>query len=109
MVQDLGSANGTFVNGERVMEQNLGPGDHIQVGPMMFTMQVNGQPVEISQPEPVKSEVAGKGAKSAGKSGQDLSDSAISEMIDLSEGFDETVEDDEPLANFDLEDSGRLI
>jgi len=32
VVRDLGSTNGTFVNGERVEEHDLQPGDRIQIG-----------------------------------------------------------------------------
>ena len=32
MLRDLGSANGTFVNGERITLQRLNPGDHILIG-----------------------------------------------------------------------------
>src|SRR5262245_63693311 len=37
MVEDLGSANGTYLNGERVDEaQIVRPGDHLEVGPVTF-------------------------------------------------------------------------
>ncbi|NLB94917.1 MAG: FHA domain-containing protein [Armatimonadetes bacterium] len=32
LIRDEGSSNGTFVNGQRVTEQLLRPGDEIQVG-----------------------------------------------------------------------------
>ncbi len=32
VVEDLGSRNGTFVNGERVVRRNLRPGDEIEIG-----------------------------------------------------------------------------
>jgi len=49
-VKDLGSSNGTYVNSERVTESELAPGDRLAVGPIVFTVQINGQPEEI---EPV--------------------------------------------------------
>jgi predicted component of type VI protein secretion system len=49
-VKDLGSSNGTFVNGKRVEQQELSPGDRLQVGLVMFTVQVDGKPAEISPP-----------------------------------------------------------
>lgn len=49
-IQDLGSANGTFVNNERVMETQIKAGDVITVGSVHFTFQVNGQPSEITPP-----------------------------------------------------------
>jgi predicted component of type VI protein secretion system len=43
-LEDLGSSNGTFVNGRRVQEAVLEPGDTIQVGPVQFVMQIDGVP-----------------------------------------------------------------
>jgi len=37
-VQDLGSSNGTFVNGERVEEAEVGPSDELRVGTTRFLM-----------------------------------------------------------------------
>lgn len=38
-VQDLGSTNGTFVNGQRVSQANAGPGDLIKVGSTTFRVE----------------------------------------------------------------------
>ena len=43
-LEDLGSSNGTFLNGQRVQEAVLSPGDTIQVGPVVFVLQIDGQP-----------------------------------------------------------------
>jgi pSer/pThr/pTyr-binding forkhead associated (FHA) protein len=51
MVKDLGSANGTFVNNKRVTSCKLAPGDHVIIGPVVFTLQVGGKPADI---RPVK-------------------------------------------------------
>ncbi len=32
MLRDLGSSNGTWVNGRRVMEAEVAPGDDLQLG-----------------------------------------------------------------------------
>lgn len=45
-LEDLGSSNGTFHNGQRVQEVTLGPGDSIQVGPIVFVLQVDGVPAD---------------------------------------------------------------
>lgn len=45
-LEDLGSSNGTFHNGRRVQEVTLGPGDSIQVGPIVFVLQIDGVPAE---------------------------------------------------------------
>jgi pSer/pThr/pTyr-binding forkhead associated (FHA) protein len=39
-LRDLGSSNGTFVNGEKIEEAQLKPGDHIQIGPLTFVLEV---------------------------------------------------------------------
>ena len=43
-VRDLGSRNGTYVNGQKVEEASLNPGDELHVGPLKFAVQVDGQP-----------------------------------------------------------------
>src|SRR5688572_27234320 len=51
-VRDLGSSNGTFHNSIRVQEAVLAPGDEVVVGPVVFTVVINGEPTTI---KPVKS------------------------------------------------------
>jgi pSer/pThr/pTyr-binding forkhead associated (FHA) protein len=43
-IEDLGSSNGTYVNGDRVKNIQLVPGDTIQIGPVTFILQVDGVP-----------------------------------------------------------------
>ncbi len=57
-VRDLASSNGTYVNNGRVTEVDLRAGDRLAVGPIVFTLQVDGEPEEI---KPVKT----KGQKMA--------------------------------------------
>jgi len=47
IVRDLGSSNGTYVNGKRVAESKLSAGDRLEVGPVMFIVQIDGKPREI--------------------------------------------------------------
>lgn len=47
IVRDLGSSNGTFINGKRVAEGQLSPGDKLTVGPITFVVQVDGKPANI--------------------------------------------------------------
>lgn len=45
--EDLGSSNGTFHNGQRISGSvTLEPGDSVQVGPVVFVLQVDGHPPE---------------------------------------------------------------
>jgi pSer/pThr/pTyr-binding forkhead associated (FHA) protein len=56
-LEDLGSSNGTFLNAHRVQEALLSPGDSIQVGPVVFVLQVDGEP-EDDELSPVMMNVA---------------------------------------------------
>jgi len=46
-IKDLGSSNGTYVNGRKVREATLAPGDLITVGPVVFVVKINGDPAKI--------------------------------------------------------------
>lgn len=46
-VRDLGSSNGTYVNGRKVREADLAPGDLVTVGPVVFVVKINGEPGKI--------------------------------------------------------------
>jgi pSer/pThr/pTyr-binding forkhead associated (FHA) protein len=55
VLRDLGSANGTFVNNKRIEKSTaLAAGDHVVIGPVVFTLQVDGKPKEI---RPVKTKI----------------------------------------------------
>lgn len=45
-VEDMGSSNGTFVNGQRVQRAVLQAGDTLQVGPVAFVVQLDGMPAD---------------------------------------------------------------
>ncbi|MGE3180849.1 MAG: FHA domain-containing protein [Phycisphaerae bacterium] len=47
-VKDLGSSNGTFVNGKRISEAALRAGDKLGVGPVLFVVQIDGEPAKIT-------------------------------------------------------------
>ena len=44
--EDLGSSNGTYINGERIQQAELGAGDTLQIGPVVFVVQMNGFPAD---------------------------------------------------------------
>jgi len=56
-VRDLGSSNGTYVNNKRVQEAEVMAGDTLKVGPVIFTVVIDGAPVEV---ETVKTILEGK-------------------------------------------------
>lgn len=43
VIRDKGSGNGTVVNGAKVQEQLLKPGDEVQIGPLTFAVEIDGQ------------------------------------------------------------------
>src|SRR5262245_19200412 len=54
-VRDLGSSNGTFVNGKRVLgQQVLKVGDELTVGTVTLRVATLGQPVAASHPQATK-------------------------------------------------------
>lgn len=59
-IRDLGSSNGTFVNGQRVDEADLSPGDKVSIGPLNFVVQIDGVPANISGDQPLVSPSDGR-------------------------------------------------
>jgi len=47
-IRDLGSRNGTYLNGQRVDQAEVAPGDKIKIGPVVFAVQIDNQPAELS-------------------------------------------------------------
>jgi pSer/pThr/pTyr-binding forkhead associated (FHA) protein len=47
IVRDLGSSNGTYVNDKRIQEFKLHGGDTLKIGPVIFTVVIDGEPDEI--------------------------------------------------------------
>ena len=84
-LNDLGSSNGTFLNNKRVQEANLKPGDHIVIGPVVFTVQINGKPEHIRPVRTSLRPVSNAEAAAAGAetSTVDSSDSEIDPIAAL--------------------------
>jgi pSer/pThr/pTyr-binding forkhead associated (FHA) protein len=69
VLRDLGSANGTYINNRRITEQELFAGDHVVVGPVVFTVVIDGEPADVrpvktqlTRTAPVEGSVAGQSA-----------------------------------------------
>lgn len=60
-IRDLNSKNGTFLNGSRISESPIKPGDLLKIGTLSFGIQIDGRPEDIESmrpadiPAPVKS------------------------------------------------------
>ena len=62
-LRDLGAANGTYLNNRKVTEEDLEAGDQIVIGPVVFTVQIDGEPSD-NEILRIKTKVpAGKGAE----------------------------------------------
>ncbi|MFP4145512.1 MAG: FHA domain-containing protein [Phycisphaeraceae bacterium] len=59
VLRDLDSSNGTFHNAMRVQETELSAGDEVVIGPVVFTVVVDGEPSEL---KPVRTMVGGADA-----------------------------------------------
>ncbi len=97
LCRDLGSSNGTYVNNQRVTETDLNAGDRLAVGPVIFTIQIDGKPEQI---KPVKSRGQKMADSSAGNppaQTPDLQDEEDEEIVDLETGdvFSGTDEDED--------------
>ncbi|MGB7156560.1 MAG: FHA domain-containing protein [Tepidisphaeraceae bacterium] len=63
-VEDLGSSNGTYRNGQRIQQSEFAAGDTLQVGPIVFVLQIDGVP-EDEELQPVTSAAGAVGAPAA--------------------------------------------
>ena len=54
MLRDLGSRNGTILNGKSIDETVAQSGDSLEIGPITFVLQIDGQPREILPPKQTK-------------------------------------------------------
>ncbi len=101
-IKDLGAANGTYLNNQRIEEEDLEPGDQIVIGPVVFTVQIDGQPgddelVEI-RTKVSASKAAAQGGPSVGTSQHVYSSEEadpISALEELASSADQTAIDPE--------------
>lgn len=107
ILRDMGSKNGTYVNGEKIEECQLKPGDYVQIPPVTFLIQIDGKPAKISPPTPaeekppsIKSKPAPKEEKPKQQEAEELPDLGDDSFADLdldAEGSDSFLADLEDL------------
>jgi pSer/pThr/pTyr-binding forkhead associated (FHA) protein len=51
VIRDKGSGNGTLVNGAKIHEHALNPGDEIQIGPLTFAVEIDGKRQSAGPPK----------------------------------------------------------
>jgi pSer/pThr/pTyr-binding forkhead associated (FHA) protein len=111
-VEDLGSSNGTFHNGQRVQEAELSPGDLVQLGPVSFIIQIDGVPADDEiQPALPAAHDAEEGfaviddSAPAKKSARPSAPAAEDENAEFDFTADEGEQNAEDLIDFSVEDS----
>lgn len=104
LVQDLGSANGTFLNSERVMEAAVAPGDKVAVGTITFTVQVDGQPSDIVPPPPPVRTKKSEEDKSSGPSSADQNHAAEPATVRENPLRGDLGAEGSPLSDFDVDE-----
>ncbi len=79
-IRDLGSRNGTRLNGKRITEAVVQAGDYINIGPVSFALQIDGNPETIKPPPiPEKTKAKKEGLK-------DTADEQFANVEDLELG-----------------------
>ncbi len=96
-VKDLGSSNGTYVNGKRVAESALAAGDKLRIGPIVFLVQIDGKPPAAS-PGDVAPAAAAAGAKK-GPAPEELDEDDLFDLgeddFDLDDPLTQLMDDDD--------------
>ncbi len=103
LVKDLGSSNGTFVNGKKIDGQRvMEPGDELAIGPITFRVE------KIGQPAPPRPAAAPAAAKSPGDT--DLTGAiGVAEAAAVAADDDFEIEFDETPSAFGGDDIGFEI
>ncbi len=123
-LRDLGSSNGTFHNNIRIQEAALDAGDEIGIGPVVFTLVIDGKPEKVRAvrtivdaeesnlddelgDEPFEDEADDRG-DSAHTVTEDR-DSALSELQASTEDMDTASDALDNLARIDEDDEGEQL
>ncbi|MEM9883089.1 MAG: FHA domain-containing protein [Planctomycetota bacterium] len=97
-LRDLGSSNGTYHNSIRVQEAELAAGDEVVVGPVVFTLVIDGVPDEI---KPVRTIVTSGSAGDSNATvapveGLAAADVEVISSVDTTERLDPGDPEEEP-------------
>ncbi len=94
-IQDLGSRNGTLLNGKPIKENRIKAGDVIKIGPIIFGLQIDGQPERFAAKKEEKASAEDTAIEDIG----DLGDE-VEKMDDL----DIDLDDSDAFSDLDLDD-----
>jgi predicted component of type VI protein secretion system len=114
-IEDLGSSNGTHLNGQRIeRDAVLQAGDSVQVGPVVFVVQVDGMPADEDL-HPITAESAATAAMLApsavptppGVEAPYIAGEALEPLDDMGLEPLEGAAGDEPTVNLSPEEAGH--
>ena len=87
-LRDLGSRNGTILNGKPVDEAVVKAGDSIKIGPITFVLQIDGQPEKIVQPDWVARDLSGQDVTTEDATDEQFTDFEEFDELDSSKETD---------------------
>jgi len=93
-IRDLGSSNGTYVNGHKVDDVELSPGDVIEIGTLLFVVRIDGDPAVID-PEALSQHVKSAGSAVADAVTAKLPSGNDDSSVDFDFDFDLSDDDDD--------------
>jgi pSer/pThr/pTyr-binding forkhead associated (FHA) protein len=94
-IRDLGSRNGTILNGKPIDEAVVKAGDSIGIGPLAFVFQIDGKPETIARPQqPVRS------LPKQSAPAEDIADEQFASALELDEDLE--LDDDLEVGDSDL-------
>jgi len=73
-IRDLGSRNGTYLNGKRVDDATVKAGDYLKIGPLTFLLRIDNEPERIVPPGAARPKAAAKKEAVAGTKAEADSD-----------------------------------
>ena len=93
-IRDLGSRNGTYLNGKRIDEAVIQAGDYIEVGPLKFVLQIDGEPKDIAEPELAAQVLPQESASTSDSAADDFESFIELDELDSSEGESDSLLDE---------------
>ncbi len=98
-VEDLGSSNGTYINGMQIEEAEMSPGDVMKVGPAFMVLRVNGDPASIDNETAIEKGTPSELEQPAAQSG---GQPQASKQVGQGSIMDD--EDEDLFSDFDFDD-----
>ena len=103
IIRDLSSTNGTYVNNKRIKQVRLNPGDYLVIGPVVFTVQIDGKPANV---RPAKTRLARRKPELPGQEDLDLASISDEEETAVQGVLEEGAEDVDPISALEALASG---